>query len=100
MKHIHSENCSCKNDDIRLTLGSLIDWSGGQSEMSNVQRKQTIGGIWHDSRKVESGSVFVAMDSRQNDGHNYVDAAFKAGAIAAIVNKKKNVTCSVTDRKS
>lgn len=98
MKHTHSGSCSC-NKTIRLTLGSLIDWSGGESELSEAQRKKSVQGLWHDSRKVEPGSVFVAMGSDRDDGHAYVEAAFKAGALAAIVKKKQNVVCSSVYRK-
>ena len=79
MKHIHSGSCSC-NKTIRLTLGSLIDWCGGESELSEALRKKSVQGLWHDSRKVQPGSVFVAMGSDRDDGHAYVEAAFKAGA--------------------
>ncbi len=98
MTHTHSESCSC-NKTVRLTLGSLIEWCGGISELSETQRKKSIPGIWHDSRKVQPGSVFVAMGSDRDDGHAYVEAAFKAGAAAAIVNKKKEVVCSASFRK-
>ena len=98
MKHIHSGSCSC-NKTIRLTLGSLIDWCGGESELSEALRKKSVQGLWHDSRKVQPGSVFVAMGSDRDDGHAYVEAAFKAGALAAIVKKKKDVVCSAAYRK-
>ncbi len=98
MKHIHSESCSC-NKPVKLTLGSLIEWCRGESELSEFQRKKNIQGLWHDSRKVQPGSVFVAMGSDRDDGHAYVEAAFKAGAIAAIVKKKKDVVCSAVNSK-
>lgn len=98
MGHTHSESCSC-HKKVSLTLGSLIEWCGAESELSSMQRKKAVDGMWHDSRKIVPGSVFIAMSSDRDDGHAYVDAAFKAGAVAAIVKKKKEVVCSAANRK-
>ncbi|MGH7616250.1 MAG: Mur ligase family protein [Gemmatimonadaceae bacterium] len=45
----------------------------------------TIAGITDDSRGVTPGSLFVAVRGTQSDGHDYLDAAARAGAVAAIV---------------
>ena len=42
-------------------------------------------GVSIDSRTLEPGDLFVAIKGPHVDGHDYVDAAFKAGAAAAIV---------------
>jgi UDP-N-acetylmuramoyl-L-alanyl-D-glutamate--2,6-diaminopimelate ligase len=42
-------------------------------------------GITDDSRAVSPGSLFVAVRGTERDGHDYLAAAAKAGAIAAIV---------------
>ncbi|NVJ91103.1 MAG: UDP-N-acetylmuramoyl-tripeptide--D-alanyl-D-alanine ligase [Methylocystaceae bacterium] len=42
-------------------------------------------GISIDSRNIEKGDLFVALKGPSFDGHNYVQAALKAGASAAIV---------------
>jgi UDP-N-acetylmuramoyl-L-alanyl-D-glutamate--2,6-diaminopimelate ligase len=42
-------------------------------------------GIADDSRKVTAGEVFIAVRGWNADGHDYLDAAAKRGAIAAIV---------------
>jgi UDP-N-acetylmuramyl tripeptide synthase len=44
-------------------------------------------GITFDSREVGPGDLFVAMPGTISDGHQFVPAAFKAGAAAAIVSK-------------
>lgn len=41
-----------------------------------------------DSRKVKPGSLFFALKGTQTDGHLFVDAAFKAGAAGAVVEKE------------
>src|SRR5215831_9006553 len=45
----------------------------------------TISGITDDSRRVSPGSMFVAVRGTERDGHDYLEAAAKAGATAAIV---------------
>jgi len=40
-----------------------------------------------DSRACRSGSLFIALPGENTDGHNYVADAFRAGAIAAIVQR-------------
>lgn len=41
-----------------------------------------------DTRTLQPGNVYVAIQGEAQDGHNYVQAAKKKGAIAAIVSKK------------
>jgi UDP-N-acetylmuramoyl-tripeptide--D-alanyl-D-alanine ligase len=40
-----------------------------------------------DSRKVGSDQLFVAIRGETHDGHNFVEAALKGGAVAALVEK-------------
>ena len=44
-------------------------------------------GVTFDSREVERGFLFIAMPGTVHDGHKFVDAAFAAGAAAAIVSQ-------------
>lgn len=46
---------------------------------------RAIDGITDDSRAVKPGWVFVAVRGTERDGHDFLDAAAKAGAVAAIV---------------
>ena len=67
-----------------LTLGfvleSLTDYRASGQEPS-------IGSVEIDSRNVEKGSMFVAFKGEKVDGHNFVAEAFKAGAVAALVER-------------
>ena len=44
-------------------------------------------GVTFDSREVGPGDLFVAMPGTVHDGHDFLDAAFAAGATAAIVSR-------------
>jgi UDP-N-acetylmuramoyl-tripeptide--D-alanyl-D-alanine ligase len=41
-----------------------------------------------DSRAVEAGGVFLALPGERTDGHRFVETAFAAGAVAAIVSER------------
>ncbi len=44
-----------------------------------------------DSRLVEPGALFVALDGPRRDGHAFVAAAFERGAVAALVRRGSRV---------
>jgi UDP-N-acetylmuramoyl-L-alanyl-D-glutamate--2,6-diaminopimelate ligase len=43
-----------------------------------------VSGIEFDSRNVTRGSMFVAVRGNKSDGHDFIDAAVRAGAVAVI----------------
>ena len=47
----------------------------------------TLGGITTDTRTVEPGEVFFALEGETFDGHRFVPQAIEKGAIAAVVHK-------------
>jgi UDP-N-acetylmuramoyl-tripeptide--D-alanyl-D-alanine ligase len=46
-----------------------------------------VTGVTFDSREVGPGDLFVAMPGTVREGHQFIDAAFAAGATAAIVSR-------------
>jgi UDP-N-acetylmuramoylalanine--D-glutamate ligase len=72
-----------------LTLGLFADMSGGASRFSAEEREKRVNAVCNDSRKTGNGDVFVAIETENDDGHNYVKKALAQGAIAALVSKKK-----------
>ncbi len=51
---------------------------------SSGSSTQPIAGIEYDSRRVQAGSVFVAMKGGTTDGNRYINKAIAAGAIGII----------------
>lgn len=49
--------------------------------------QETIRGVFTDTRKISAGSLFVALKGDNFDGHNFLQQAADAGAVAAIVEK-------------
>ena len=42
----------------------------------------------YDSRKVENGDIFVALEGENNDGHKYINSAIQRGAKLIVVSQK------------
>ena len=55
---------------------------------------ETINNIVIDSRAVEAGDLFVALQGEHSDGHDYLEAALAKGALAAIVERPMDVAIS------
>lgn len=49
---------------------------------------QDISSVQFDSRKVESNTLFVAQSGTQVDGHDFIEKAIDAGAIAVVCERK------------
>ena len=52
---------------------------------SAIYRSGVLTSVVTDSRKAESGSLLIAIKGEHVDGHDFLDAAHHAGAVAAIV---------------
>lgn len=55
-----------------------------------------ISSVQFDSRKVEKGDLFVAVEGTQVDGHDYIDQAIKNGAAAIVCQKDIKSSENVT----
>ncbi|MHB8399428.1 MAG: UDP-N-acetylmuramoyl-L-alanyl-D-glutamate--2,6-diaminopimelate ligase [Candidatus Limnocylindrales bacterium] len=61
--------------------------SGGRAIGAAALAATAVAGIAYDSRRVRPGSLFVAVTGAHADGHEFVEAAGRAGAVAAIVER-------------
>jgi UDP-N-acetylmuramoyl-L-alanyl-D-glutamate--2,6-diaminopimelate ligase len=67
-----------------MELTKLINSVHAIQVSGEVERKD-INGIFYDSRKVKSGSLFVALSGYRTDGHRFVMDAMNNGASAVIL---------------
>ncbi|MDW7673624.1 MAG: UDP-N-acetylmuramoyl-tripeptide--D-alanyl-D-alanine ligase [Bacillota bacterium] len=76
---------------VTATNGKIIniDEASGGEEINNVVI---------DSRKVEPGSLFVALPGEKTDGHLFIEKALQLGASAAIVSKEVKLSENITKR--
>ena len=73
---------------IELTLAEISEAIGGTLHLSGVagfEQKLVTGSVETDSRLVTEGSLFFAKPGEVTDGHFFVSAAAKNGAVAAVV---------------
>ena len=64
-------------------LSAIASYLNMEKETPDV----IVSGIKKDNRQVEPGDLFVAISGENFDGHDFVSAAAKNGAVAALVSK-------------
>ena len=65
-------------------------WTSAEAEaatLGKASRAFEAGGISIDTRTLKPGDLFVALQGEARDGHEFVGAAFEAGAAAALVSR-------------
>ena len=67
---------------MNLTLGQIADWIHAEGD-PDLCLEAT--GYSIDSRTVAAGDLFFAVQGERFDGHQFVETALKAGAVAAVV---------------
>ncbi len=71
-----------------MTLLASLSWQVlgniGVSALDAI----VISGVTVDSRKVEKGSLFIALTGSKADGHDFVDQVIKGGLAAAVIIEK------------
>jgi len=58
-----------------------------KGELLSDRLDAKVSGISTDSRAIKPGDLFIALVGENYDGHNFVDDAFKKGAVGAVVSK-------------
>jgi UDP-N-acetylmuramoyl-tripeptide--D-alanyl-D-alanine ligase len=71
------------NNFLRVTGGRPLD-----PEAMAGLRRISVAGISIDSRSLQPGDVFFALQGERFDGHDFVDQALARGASAAVVSEK------------
>ncbi|MBX3709588.1 MAG: UDP-N-acetylmuramoyl-tripeptide--D-alanyl-D-alanine ligase [Gammaproteobacteria bacterium] len=67
---------------IQMTLAQTANILGLKAISSDLAFR----GISIDTRTLQSGNLFIAIQGERVDGHDYIEEARKKGAVAAIVN--------------
>lgn len=70
---------------IGFTLAELATATGGRLEQTPDDGLMVDGEVTADSRQVRRGMLFAALPGERVDGHDYLPAAFAAGATVALV---------------
>jgi len=72
---------------VKITLKDLFDLPG--SEIVNPDNYEAVSKVTIDSRKIEKGSLFIAIKGEKFDGHDFVRDVVKNGASAVIIEREK-----------
>ncbi len=73
---------------IDMTLARIAEITGGRLSREADPDARVTGFVEFDSRKIGPGGLFVAFPGARVDGHDYVDKAAQAGAVAALTTKE------------
>jgi len=65
-----------------MTLTQLVEGLAGLTSTGETEIEIT--GIHHDSRKIDAGFLFVALDGAESRGLDYVEEAIAKGAVAVV----------------
>lgn len=73
---------------IDMMLARIAEITGGRLSPEADPDARVTGFVEFDSRKIGPGGLFVAFPGARVDGHDYVDKAAQAGAVAALTTKE------------
>jgi UDP-N-acetylmuramoyl-tripeptide--D-alanyl-D-alanine ligase len=71
---------------MKLPLSRVIEFLHSDGEFDH---KALVGGYSIDSRTVQRGELFFAVQGERLDGHDFVPQALQRGAVAAVVGKNQ-----------
>lgn len=69
---------------INLTLAQIAAATGGTLAGGAEPNTQVTSSVEFDSRKLQPGSLFIALPGQRVDGHDFAEAAIEAGAVAVL----------------
>lgn len=73
----------------RFTWQELLEATGGSSTYAG---DLVVNHVSTDTRTITQGSLFVALKGDTFDGHDFIDKAYQAGAVAAVVEKGRSLS--------
>jgi UDP-N-acetylmuramoyl-L-alanyl-D-glutamate--2,6-diaminopimelate ligase len=76
-----------------MRLEAMLEFSGLRLRAEGWEplRAVEVTGVAYDSRRLGPGDLFVAIRGERFDGHDFLDQAAAAGALAAMVEERRDV---------
>jgi UDP-N-acetylmuramoyl-tripeptide--D-alanyl-D-alanine ligase len=74
-----------------FTLNDILQGNTGRAQLAGdaiPDPQFTFRAAHHDSRQIEAGDLFVAIKGAKVDGHRFIAAAARAGAVAALCSER------------
>lgn len=69
-----------------ISINNLLEANSGVCSLASGNGSTEINSLHYDSRKISSGSLFVAVEGYSQDGHQFVRKAVESGAVAIAIN--------------
>lgn len=82
---------------IPLSIGDIAAITGGSLDSVDDPDRRVTGFVEFDSRKVTSGSLFVALPGARVDGHDFAKKAIEQGAVAVLAARPVGVPAVVLE---
>ncbi len=73
---------------MRLSIAEIIDVTGGKAVVAASDAQASACAVTWDSREAGEGCLYVALPGERVDGHDFVEAAIRAGAACALVSRE------------
>jgi UDP-N-acetylmuramoyl-tripeptide--D-alanyl-D-alanine ligase len=73
---------------MKLSLKDLAKIKPTEIINKKLLKNKKITGVSTDSRSIKPGNIFIALRGERFDGHQFVEAVVKSGAVAVIVDEK------------
>lgn len=70
---------------MRLNAKQIANYTGGAFAVDPIDASEILNALTWDSRDVQPGCLYVALPGERVDGHDFVDAALRGGARAALI---------------
>lgn len=67
----------------KITIDEILAATGGR--LIQKSDENSISGIWHDSREVSEGDMFVAIVGENQDGHMYIPQVVEKGCRTVLI---------------
>jgi len=77
------------SDGVLMDFAALSPSLGAQLLSFGDKSVRGFSSVSIDSRSVQEGALFTALSGSVHDGHSFVEAAFRKGAAAALVERRK-----------
>jgi len=75
---------------MRINLPNSNTFSKIFKKTINQEINEEINGIATDSREIQKGDLYIAIQGEKVDGHSFLDQVFENGALAALVSEPNN----------
>lgn len=83
---------------MRLNAKQIAAYTGGSFAVEPLDPRALLTGITWDSRDVRAGDLYVALPGERVDGHDFVAAALRVGALGALVMQPVDEACRMLAR--